>query len=192
MTTANKITILRILLVPFFVVELIYYHNSGDEGHRLLALAAFGVGALSDAVDGYIARRYNQRSELGSLLDPLADKMLLVSAWIVLSLSSEQLGRVPLWLVATVLSRDVMLVLGLGVIYYAAGKVVVRPRWVSKVATVLQMACILWLLLKLPRGWFPTLAFWTAFCTGLSGVLYVYDGVRQLSATPASAANTSR
>ena len=80
MTTANKVTILRILLIPFFVVELIYYLQTGNEIHRLLALLSFAVTAILDGVDGYIARRYNQKSELGAMLDPLADKMLLVSA----------------------------------------------------------------------------------------------------------------
>ncbi len=79
MTTANKITILRILLIPFFVVELIYYVRTGNEIHRLAAILCFAVAAICDGVDGYIARRYNQISELGKILDPLADKLLLVS-----------------------------------------------------------------------------------------------------------------
>ena len=87
MTTANKITILRILLIPFFVVELIYYLQTGNEVHRLLAILTFAVTAILDGVDGYIARRYNQKSELGAILDPLADKMLLLSGIITLSFS---------------------------------------------------------------------------------------------------------
>src|SRR5438874_11191790 len=74
MTTANKITIFRILLIPFFVVEVLYYMKTGNETHRLSAILAFGIAAICDGVDGYIARRYNQRSELGAILDPLADK----------------------------------------------------------------------------------------------------------------------
>ena len=85
MTTANKITILRILLIPFFVVELIYYVRSGNEAHRLAALLSFAIAAVLDGVDGYIARRYNQISELGKILDPLADKLLLVSGIVALS-----------------------------------------------------------------------------------------------------------
>src|ERR1700722_10447542 len=79
MTTANKITILRILLIPFFVTETIYYVRTGNEIHRLAAMLLFGATAASDGLDGYIARRYNQISELGRILDPLADKLLLVS-----------------------------------------------------------------------------------------------------------------
>ena len=76
MTTANKITILRILLIPFFVVEIIYYVRTGNEVCRLAGLLAFAVSAILDAVDGYVARHYNQRSELGTILGtPLADKL---------------------------------------------------------------------------------------------------------------------
>src|ERR1041385_2449419 len=77
MTTANKITILRILLVPFFVVELIYYVRTANEIHRLLAILSFAIAAICDGVDGYIARHYDHISELGKILDPLADKLLL-------------------------------------------------------------------------------------------------------------------
>ena len=96
MTTANKVTILRILLIPFFVVELIYYLQTGNEVHRLLALLSFAVTAILDGVDGYIARRYNQRSELGAILDPLADKMLLVSGIVTLSINhGPYIGQIP-------------------------------------------------------------------------------------------------
>src|SRR5438045_8696995 len=84
MTTANKITILRILLIPFFVVQVLYYVKNGNETHRFLAILSFAVAAICDGVDGYIARRYNQRSELGAILDPLADKLLLVSGIVLL------------------------------------------------------------------------------------------------------------
>src|SRR4051812_31045423 len=79
MTAANKVTISRILLVPFFVVSVIYYVNTGVEWYRWLAISCFGVAAVSDGIDGFIARHFNQRSELGAVLDPLADKLLLVS-----------------------------------------------------------------------------------------------------------------
>src|SRR5687767_11757901 len=75
MTTANKITIVRILLVPFFIVQVLYYVNTGNEWYRLSAVLCFGLAAISDGIDGYIARRYNQISELGKMLDPLADKL---------------------------------------------------------------------------------------------------------------------
>ena len=80
MTTANKVTIVRILLTPLFIVEVLYYFKDGVELHRILALTCFAVAASLDGVDGYIARHFNQRSELGAILDPLADKLLLVRA----------------------------------------------------------------------------------------------------------------
>lgn len=192
MTTANKITIARILLVPFFVVQVLYYRDSGDELHRLLALLAFAVAAISDGVDGYIARRYNQRSELGAVLDPLADKLLLVSGAILLSLNNAPyLDRIPLWFVATILSRDAIILLGSAVIYYVCGKVVVRARLVGKTATVLQMITVLWGLLKWDANGLTGWALLAAGFTGVSGMFYLLDGVRQLSASPASSAQPS-
>src|SRR3974377_1120453 len=128
MTTANKITIARILLIPFFVVEVLYYVRTGNEVHRIMALLSFAIAAIFDGVDGYIARRYNQRSELGAILDPLADKLLLVSGIVLLSFDHPNLESIPLWLTVTILGRDVLLLIGLGVIYIMVGKVVVRPR----------------------------------------------------------------
>ena len=193
MTTANKITILRILLIPFFVVELLYYLQTGNEIHRLLALLTFAVAAILDGVDGYIARHYNQKSELGAILDPLADKFLLVSGIVTLSFShGPNLGQIPLWLTGTIIGRDLLLLTGIAVIRLTVGKVVVRPRIIGKVATVLQMIVVLWILLDWDRDlnvrW---LRIWTvsaAVCTGLSGLFYVWDGVKQLGAHPASSA----
>lgn len=187
MTTANKITICRILLVPVFIVELLYYVRTGDELHRFAAVIAFAVAALTDGVDGYIARRYNQRSELGAILDPLADKLLLVSAVILLSLdNSPHFERVPLWLTGIILSRDVLLVIGLIVIHYTFGKIQVKPRIPGKVATVFQMVTVSWILLHWDKDALPWFSAAAGFFTAFSGLLYVWDGVRQLSASPAS------
>jgi CDP-diacylglycerol--glycerol-3-phosphate 3-phosphatidyltransferase len=187
MTTANKITILRILLIPFFVVEILYYVKTGNEVHRLLGIICFGVAAICDGVDGYVARRYHQRSELGAILDPLADKLLLVSGIVLLSFDQRPyLQSVPLWLTGTIIGRDILLLTGLIVILMTVGKVKVRPRMLGKIATVLQMAVVLWILLKWHGKWLPALTMAAAICTGISGLLYVWDGTRQLSAHPAS------
>lgn len=187
MTTANKITILRILLVPFFVVEVLYYVNTGNELHRMLALVSFAVASICDGVDGYIARRYNQKSELGAILDPLADKLLLVSGVVVLSFDhGTQLDRIPLWLTGTIIGRDVVLLLGLIVIYMTVGKVAVRPRIVGKIATVLQMASVLWILLKWESRALSYVVLGAAIFTGISGLWYVFDGMKQLGSHPAS------
>lgn len=190
MTTANKITILRILLIPFFVVEVLYFMKTGIEMHRVLAMIAFGVAAGCDAVDGFIARHYNQRSELGAVLDPLADKLLLVSGVVLFSLDNPYLGSIPLWLTVTIIGRDLLLLIGLLVTQMMIGKVQVRPRAVGKVATVLQMLCIVWILLRLDRGmgarWFVAWTYGAAIFTGVSGLLYIWDGMKQLGTHPSS------
>src|SRR2546428_13243226 len=136
MTTANKITIFRILLVPFFIVEVLSYVDDGDELHRFLAIAAFLLASVCDGVDGYIARRYNQRSELGAILDPLADKLLVVAGIVLLSLENRPyLETIPLWLTGTIIGRDVLVLIGLFVIQMVVGKVAVRPRILGKAAT---------------------------------------------------------
>src|SRR6266487_4180081 len=93
MTTANKITVIRILMIPVFVTMAIYYGQSIQRGaplewQRFTAIAIFLVAAVSDGLDGYVARRYKQRSALGAILDPIADKGLLLSAIITLSISN--------------------------------------------------------------------------------------------------------
>jgi CDP-diacylglycerol--glycerol-3-phosphate 3-phosphatidyltransferase len=187
MTTANKVTICRILLVPFFVVQVIYYVNTGNELLRWLAIACFGAAAVSDGVDGFLARHFNQRSELGAVLDPLADKLLLVSGVVLLSLHNEpHLAPIPIWLTATILSRDVLLLLGLAVIHYVVGKVVVRPHLIGKAATVFQMAAVLWALFKLNDRWLYILCVAAALLTGISGLIYLFDGMKQLAKHPSA------
>jgi cardiolipin synthase (CMP-forming) len=187
MTTANKITILRILLVPFFVVEVLYYGKGGSEMHLALAILCFAVAAILDGVDGYVARRYNQRSELGAILDPLADKLLLVSAVVVLSFDHQPyLESIPLWLTGTIIGRDTLLLVGLIVLQMTVGKVTVRPRILGKIATVLQMIVVLWILVKWQQRWLEVWAIGAAVCTGISGLFYVWDWIRQVSAHPSS------
>jgi CDP-diacylglycerol--glycerol-3-phosphate 3-phosphatidyltransferase len=187
MTTANKVTIVRILLVPFFIMQVLYYADTGQEWCRLFALLTFAVAALSDGVDGYIARRYNQRSELGAILDPLADKLLLISGIILLTRHDEtNLDRIPLWLALTVISRDVILLIGLVIIHYACGAVRVRPHLIGKAATVLQMTAVLWILFKWPSRWLPVWTWGAGVSTAVSGLIYVVQGIRQLSSSPHS------
>ena len=193
MTTANKITILRILLIPFFIAQVLYFTETGREEYRWLAFLTFAVAAICDGVDGYIARRYHQRSELGAFLDPLADKLLLVSAVIVLSQNNRPyLERLPLWLTATIIGRDVILTIGLAVIYYTCGKVTIRPHPIGKAATVLQMIVVCWLLLSWSERWLNVWILGAGLCTAISGVLYVFDGMRQLSTSPISSATPTQ
>lgn len=191
MTTANKITILRILLIPFFVVEVLYYVQTGNEVHRLLAILSFAVAAILDGVDGYVARHYHQWSELGTVLDPLADKLLLVSAIVVLSFDhAAHFGQIPLWLTGIVIGRDVLLGIGAVVVRSVVGKITVRTRLTGKLATVFQMLVVSWILLRwdfafhgyLLKVWIIGAGLFTA----ASGLFYVWDGTRQLGTHPSS------
>jgi cardiolipin synthase len=193
MTTANKVTILRILLIPFFVGAVLYFVRTGEEWLRLTGILCFALASICDGVDGFIARHYNQFSELGTILDPLADKLLLVSGVVVLSFdNSPYLDRMPPWLTITIISRDLVLLMGLAVIHLTVGKVKVRPRVIGKVATVLQMASVLWILLKWHSNVLQYVVWGAAACTAVSGVFYVFDGMKQLSSHPSSSASHAK
>ncbi len=192
MTTANKITIVRILLIPAFVMMAIYYGQSVASGEpqewqRFTAIMIFIVAAVSDGLDGYVARRYNQRSALGVILDPIADKGLLLSGIITLSVinwnaTNPAAGQFPIWFPVLVISRDLVILMGSAVLQVLNGKVIVRPRWAGKIATVLQMVAIGWVMLQF--HFFPLLyvVALAGLFTLVSGVMYVLDGIRQLHA----------
>jgi cardiolipin synthase (CMP-forming) len=187
MTTANKVTICRILIVPFFIVAVIYYVKTGFEWYRWLAISCFGVAAISDALDGFIARHFNQWSELGTVLDPLADKLLLMSGVVLLSLHNEPyLQPIPIWLTVTILSRDILLLLGYTVIHFMAGGMSVKPHITSKTATVLQMVAVLWALFKLDARAHYWICISAAVLTGVSGLIYLFAGMRLLAKHPSS------
>ncbi|HUE49478.1 MAG TPA: CDP-diacylglycerol--glycerol-3-phosphate 3-phosphatidyltransferase [Candidatus Dormibacteraeota bacterium] len=192
MTTANKITVVRILMIPVFVTMAIYYGQSIQRGaplewQRFTAIVIFLVAAASDGLDGYIARRYKQRSTLGAILDPIADKGLLLSAIITLSISNwsdidPEYGRFPAWFPVLVITRDAVILVGAGVLHLLNGKVQVRPSWTGKVATVLQMAAIAWVMLQLHFLPLLYVVIIAGVFTFISGIIYVMDGVRQLQA----------
>jgi cardiolipin synthase len=192
MTTANKITVVRILMIPAFVTMAIYYGQSIHRGQplewqRFTAIAIFLIAAVSDGLDGYVARRYNQRSSLGVVLDPIADKGLLLSGIITLSISNwsdidPDYGRFPAWFPVLVISRDAVILVGAAVLYLLNGKVQVKPRWSGKVATVWQMIAIGWVMLQFRFIPLFYIVLGAGFFTLLSGVVYVMDGVRQLQA----------
>ena len=189
MTTANKITIGRVVLVPFFVVQLLYYFRTGDELNRYLAMAAFLIATISDGVDGYLARSHGQATQLGSYLDPLADKMLMFSGLIVLSIefTTNPFGqRIPLWLTGIVIGRDAIVVAGSALLFAVLGNVEVKPLFMSKTSAVLQMVLIGWVLCKLPAMGTMALALGAAITTVITGVLYVREGIRQFSEHPSA------
>jgi cardiolipin synthase (CMP-forming) len=192
MTTANKITVVRILMIPAFVTMAIYYGQSIQRGAplewmRFTAIAIFLIAAVSDGLDGYVARRYNQRSSLGVILDPLADKGLLLSGIITLSISNwsdidPDYGRFPAWFPVLVISRDTVILVGAMILYLLNGKVHVKPNWTGKVATVLQMIAIGWVMLQLRFLPLLYVVIAAGVFTFISGIVYVTEGVRQLQA----------
>ncbi|HUF60500.1 MAG TPA: CDP-alcohol phosphatidyltransferase family protein [Verrucomicrobiales bacterium] len=186
MTTANKISIGRLLLIPVFVGFALYYARSVAMGSprevwRWAAVATFLVAALSDAVDGYIARRWSQQTRLGLILDPLADKGLMLAAIVTLSVSSWPDGF-PLWFVLIVVSRDFIIIGGALALHYWIGKVRLHPHMVGKAATFFQIVSIAWVMLRVP---WPSL--WATVPAGIltffSGVIYIADGIGQVHAS---------
>ena len=192
MTTANKITIVRILMIPAFVTMAIYYGESIKRGEQLewqrfTAIIIFILAAVSDGLDGYVARRYNQRSSLGVILDPIADKGLLLSGIITLSITNwsevdPDYGRFPAWFPVLVITHDAVILVGAVVLHVLNGKVQVKPKWTGKVATVCQMCAIAWVMLQLHFLPLLFVVIVAGIFTFVSGIVYVMHGVRQLQA----------
>ncbi|OGV45255.1 MAG: hypothetical protein A2X46_14725 [Lentisphaerae bacterium GWF2_57_35] len=187
MTLANKVTITRLLGIPVFILLTLYYTMSlaagnGSETYRIWALVVFVAIASTDALDGYLARSRHEITELGRILDPLADKALLLSALILLTRPSLPglVPHIPIWFTALTISRDVLLLLGSVVIHHFVGTVKVRPRIFGKVATVLTMLAILWVLAQWPEGGFIWLIVAAGLLIFVSGAFYLFDGIRQL------------
>ena len=133
LTLANQLTLLRMLLIPAFVILVIY-------GHLGWALTVFAVAGLTDALDGLIARWSDQKTSLGAWLDPMADKLLLVSTFVVLSVPGLGLeNRLPVWLTVLVISRDIVIVLTVAIVNLAIGPRTFRPSIFGKVATAIYI-----------------------------------------------------
>jgi len=187
MTTANILTIIRLLLVPCFALAVVYYSAGFKEGNpeewqRWLAVVLFAISAVTDAVDGYIARRFNQQTHLGSILDPIADKALLLTALVTLSWNhGRAFDQLPLWFPIVILSRDVLVVFGVGLIYVMARPFDLNPHWIGKIATVLQMMTLGLVLLKVPDSSWLGLLWAAGICTVVSGGIYVVQGTRMLA-----------
>ncbi len=172
MGLANWLTTLRILLIPVFVTLLVYRKV-------MPALAVFCLASLTDLLDGYIARHRGRQTRLGAFLDPLADKLLLTSAFVALT----YLKVIPFWITAVVVSRDLILSVGVLVIHVAGGSVTPTPTWLGKTSTAFQMATVLAAMafvFRLPLV--PRVFSWvTAVFTLASGLQYLVQGLRQLN-----------
>jgi len=179
MSLANKISILRILLVPGIVASLVYY-APGRDALRFVTLGLFLLGIATDAIDGFIARSQQQQSQLGTLLDPIADKFLILGT--LISLSAIQglpdWMRIPAWFNLVVISRDVLLIAGAVVTFIMVGRWTVRPSWLGKWTTAMQMGVVMWVLLGVPMR--EPLLVATAVLTACSGVGYIREGIRVL------------
>jgi CDP-diacylglycerol--glycerol-3-phosphate 3-phosphatidyltransferase len=187
MTFASKITITRILMVPVFaVLALAYGHSvksdSPDEALRWWALGVFVTAAAGDGIDGWIARHFNQRSQFGAFIDPIADKALLLTAGITLSLVDWGVAgwRLPFWFASIVILRDCIILGGINVLYYKKRKVRIAPHWSGKVCTVTQMFALGWVMLKVvpfPPSWPCVVA---AVFTVWSAITYIRQGLHLL------------
>ncbi|MDD5681323.1 MAG: CDP-diacylglycerol--glycerol-3-phosphate 3-phosphatidyltransferase [Candidatus Omnitrophica bacterium] len=172
MNLPNKLSVARLLLTPVFVVSVVY-HTEANPILANLPLIVFLTAIATDALDGFIARKYNQITSFGILLDPLADKFLLIVSFITLSLATTTLPhlRIPPWVLIIVLTRDLFILIGAAVIYMVFGYVEFKPSMLGKIATVFQMLTILAVLLRLDySGIVWTLA---AFFTVVSGIHYL-------------------
>jgi cardiolipin synthase len=129
MTPANQLTLLRVVLIPAFVILVIY-------GYLGWALVVFAIAGLTDALDGLLARWSGQRTSLGAWLDPMADKLLLVTTFVVLTIPGLGLmNRLPIWLTVLIISRDVVIVLTVAIVNLAIGPRTFRPSIYGKAAT---------------------------------------------------------
>ncbi len=177
---ANRVSIARIALAPLIVASLLYYAPE-REGLRLLALGLFVIGMASDGLDGWLARTQNQQTQLGTLLDPLADKCLILGTLISCSVIQglPDWMRVPAWFNLIVISRDVLLITGTLVLFLVLGRWQVRPTRLGKWTIVSQMLVVPVVLLGLP-GKMPLLLLAAALSV-LSAIAYVRVGLRVLA-----------
>jgi len=166
----NILTMLRILLIPLLVIFLIREMM----GEALLVFAAAGI---TDGLDGFIARYFNQRTDLGAYLDPIADKLLLMSAYLTMA----TLDLIPAWLAVIVISRDVIIMMGVMVLRLIGVKYEIQPTIASKLTTCVQLLTVFLVLLHIffhTESLLDESFFWlTAVLTTVSGLHYVYKGM---------------
>ena len=175
LTVPNLLTFLRMALIPIFAT-LIYYGYTG------WGLIIFVIAGVSDGVDGFIARRFKQESELGTILDPIADKLLMTTAFVVLTLPNifPPPGKsVPFWVTAAVIGRDVLIVAVAGAINIMTGFRGFQPSWLGKLSTTVQVAAVTLILVAVVFGhsfYLPityTIVVLLAFASGFHYIFFV-------------------
>lgn len=186
-TLATRITILRILGIPVFVLLLIYYKmhlsaGTNPEPYRIAALIAFILIAATDALDGYIARKRNEISRLGTILDPLADKGLMLASLILLTRPNleELTPQFPVWFTLLVISRDSILILGSFLVNFIHSHVDIKPRLAGKASTFFLMLAIIMVLTRCSQPSVNIVLVLTGLLVLISGLQYLLDGILQL------------
>jgi cardiolipin synthase (CMP-forming) len=166
----NFLTLCRLGAIPIFL-SFLSRHQYTE------ALYVFGAAAVTDALDGTVARWFDARTEIGAFLDPFADKLMLLSAFVVLTVEQD----LPGWLLSVVAIRDVVIVGGYMMIaFFTSERMPVRPSYVDKVSTFLQLACVIATLLRVGLTWpslWYALLYVTVGVTALSGIHYMYRGL---------------
>jgi len=172
---ANRISLARIVLVPFFVMAL-FYSSTENKFLKYLPVIIFSAAMLTDFLDGIIARGLMQKTDLGKILDPFADKVLIITAYICLSFMHYGSGKIhlPVWVPVIIISRDIILIIGAALLLAFGRKLNLRPSKIGKVTTFFQMSTIIALLLYYPH----TYILWNiaSILTVISGVIYIIQG----------------
>ena len=169
----NFLTVIRILLTPGFVAAFV-------SENFYLAWFLFALAGITDGLDGFLARVLKQRTSLGAMLDPLADKVLLVTSFVCLGIK----GWLPAWVVTLVVSRDFIILGGLAVLHFWGVNISrkIKPSLASKLTTVFQILLVFFVLVAKSTSWpvvwlLPKLIFLVVLFTLISGVDYVYKGL---------------
>ncbi len=187
LTYANQLTILRMVFAPLVVVLLIY-------GHPSIALLVFALAGVTDALDGLLARALKQKTELGSFLDPVADKLLLTSVFVTLTIPWLRVAlHIPAWLTILAISRDILIAVSALIIHLQTGHSKFPPSLLGKCTTALQLltvgVCLIANLLPtLGTLLFRPLVYVTLFVTVASGLHYFHRSVKIIEAYQKSAA----
>ncbi len=191
LTAANQITLLRIMLIIPFILCMVEINQSPyGKIYRYIAIGIFIIMAFSDAVDGYLARAKNQATRLGAFLDPMADKLLIICACLLLASQRFSVPdfRLPLEVVILILGKDVLVCLGFITVYFITSQIRIAPIWAGKLATFLQLVMVASILIGPEMThWIPfwavwvRAAWWSAGLTAiLAAVIYIYTGLRYI------------
>jgi len=183
LTVANQLTLLRIALVPAFVLLVVY-------GYLGWALLVFGTAGITDALDGLIARMAGQRTSIGAWLDPMADKLLMVTTFIILSVPGIPLtNHVPLWLTVAVISRDVVIIGVVAIVNLAVGPRTFKPSMWGKMTTaayILTAVVVMYFNFRGETSWLVDAWIWISLGLTLISAADYFFRIRRLINDPAA------